>query len=142
VKQPLQQLPLAPLPIDRVARRVTSAAAPEHVWRPLPKPAAAAARSRHVLPTAPIPAVSLAGIAHVLGQRRGRMTVVGYAAEQPAGKGNARWVVRCDCGNYEHRTRILRWLGTHADDRCAECQNRAYLRAGGEWRPRDPAERA
>ena len=97
-----------------------------------------------VLATAPLPKTALAcnpQLSGLTGRRRDRMTLVGYAAEQGSKKQNAKWVARCDCGNYEYRTRVIRWLGTEAPDMCRECRTRAY-KLRGEWAPRSPAERA
>jgi hypothetical protein len=129
-----------PLPIDRVARRVTKAAAPENLWAPMPTLPEHHKFSKEVLMTQPLPRAAPPQLLAVVGRRRGSLTIVGYAKEQGSKKGQAKWVTRCDCGNYEHRTRILRWLGTDADDQCVECQKRIYKKQG--WRTAvDPADR-
>jgi hypothetical protein len=69
------------------------------------------------------------------------MTVLGYAATQGGKKQGAKWVVRCDCGNHEFRSHIIRWLGTEAPDMCRECRTRIY-RMRGETFPKEPAKRA
>lgn len=38
----------------------------------------------------------------LIGLRRGRITVIGLAADHNKKK-RSRWVVRCDCGKYEYR---------------------------------------
>lgn len=126
----LEKLKETPLPIDRTAYRVVKKARPEDVWRPSNKPCDHIAHSNNVLPTKRPPS----NAPECVGRRRGRMVVVGYSKDQPPPKNNsnARWVVRCDCGNYEHRVRIMRWLGTHADDMCRECRNRLYKTRGYE----------
>lgn len=137
-----QQLLTTPLPIDRVARRVTNKAKPEHLWQPLPKPVERIAHSRTVIATCEPPtAMPCTQLARIIGGKRGRLTVVGYAAEQGTAQ-LTKWVVRCDCGNYEIRTRILRWLGTEADDMCSECRNRRHkIKQGEEHWSREPAKR-
>jgi hypothetical protein len=130
-----------PLPIDRVAARVTKAAKAEHLWAPQPKPKSDFAESGEVLRTAPLPLGAPRELLALKGQRRGQMVVVGYAADQGIGSGGAKWVVRCDCGRYEHRTRILRWLGTDATDLCRECRHRTH-KLRGWWRPAEKATRA
>lgn len=115
-----------PLPIDRVAARVVKPAKPEEVWMPKPRPLENHAESGEVLPIGPLPKTAPRDILRVVGQRRGRMVVIGYAAQQGSQNKNGRWVVRCDCGRYEHRTSILRWLGTKDNDWCRECQHRHY----------------
>jgi hypothetical protein len=130
-----------PMPIDRVAYRVIRAAKPENLWRPMPKDSPGAPPVGAVLATAPTPWLAVKNnpeMGSLIGKRRDRMTVLGYAAEQGAKGQGARWVVRCDCGNQEYRGRVFRWLGTAAPDMCRECQNRAY-KLRGEWSPRDPA---
>ena len=133
-----------PLPIDRVAARVVRPAKPENLWRPMPKEVPHITPVGAVLATAPIPWSALKStpkLRDLVGKRRDRMAVVGYAADQGSQKQSARWVVRCDCGNYEHRTQVFRWLGTASPDMCRECRNRAY-KLRGEWNSRGPAERA
>lgn len=135
MKPVAERLLLTPTPVDRVAARVVKKAAPENLWRPLPSIHAAHAIATLPLAVAKIPPSVRHDhpVRRVIGGRRGRMTVVGYAADQPEnGHRQARWVARCDCGNYEHRVRILRWLATQADDMCAECRNRAYI-FGRKW---------
>lgn len=131
-----------PQPIDRVARRVVKAAKPEDLWRPMPKHVEHLPAPGSVLRTAPIPWATLKskpGMAELIGKRRDRVKIVGYAADQKADKDNkdpARWVVRCDCGNQEYRTRIFRWIGTNAPDMCRECRVRDYrLRGSEHWNP-------
>ncbi len=130
-----------PLPIDRVAARVVRAARPEHLWRPMPKDATSRAFSTIQLEVAPLPREAPKNLYDLIGKRRDRFVIVGYAKEQGAPKQQARWVVRCDCGNYEHRKRILRWLGTDAQDMCAECRNRTF-KLRGEWASPIPATRS
>lgn len=125
-----------PLPIDRVAARVVRAAKPENMWRPMPKEAPHLTPVGVVLATAPIPWAAVSnnpGLRELQGKRRGRMVVIGYAADQGTGCNGARWVTRCDCGNFEHRSKVFRWLGTKAPDMCRECRNRAYKLRGGAW---------
>jgi hypothetical protein len=133
-----------PLPIDRVAARVVKAARPENLWRPLPKPVSDAVHPGDVPATKPLPASTLRAAPHLadlIGKRRDRLRVVGYAAEQLSARhSDTRWVVRCDCGNYEYRKRIFRWLGTQAPDMCRECRVRTY-KTRGEWASREPAIR-
>ncbi len=132
-----------PLPIDRVAARVASAARPENLWRPTPKAAGHHRANSNFLKTAPLPSGAIKAnpaLSGIVGKRRDRMVVVGYAEDQGSEKQSSKWVVRCDCGNYEHRKRILRWLGTAAEDMCSECHKRNYLLNG--WEPsKPPAER-
>lgn len=138
----ITKLKLAPLPIDRVAYRVTRKAKAEDLWRPMPKAAAHLTPVGAILKTKPLPHTAPKEMLGVVGRRRGRMTVVGYAADQGSQNNSARWVVRCDCGNLEHRTKILRWLGTDAMDMCRECYLRAYkLKQGADVMPREKAER-
>lgn len=121
-----------PLPIDRVAARVTRKAKAENLWRPLPKNMPHIPAPGSVLRTAPLPTGAPKELESLIGRRRGRMVILGYAAVQGASGQGAKWVARCDCGNYEHRTRILRWLGTEAEDFCNECRNRKFLLRSGK----------
>ena len=138
-----QRLLNTPLPVDRVARRVTRKARPENLWQPMPKTGPLVPiLSREIIATVPPPiAMQLEVLAKIARARRDRLVVVGYAKGQKKTGNGAKWVVRCDCGNYEIRTNILRWLGTDALDMCGECRKRAY-KIKGEWSNRLPAYRA
>jgi len=132
------------LPINRVAYRVVKKAAPEDVWRPTSKPDATRVSSPNFLG---VVSASLKNpLARevqekVVGKRRGRLVVVGYAKQQSDNEKKARWVVKCDCGNYETRRRIFRWLNTQETDMCVECSNREYLLKRGELPPKEKAVR-
>jgi hypothetical protein len=140
-----EKLQQNPRPIDRVAYRVTQTASPEELWRPMPKSLPQGmVISSNALPVKPLDWATLnsnPALATLPGKRRDRMTIIGHAADQPGDDKPARWVVRCDCGNHEHRTKVLRWLGTNAPDMCVECRTRVY-KLKGEWNQRDPATRA
>ena len=110
-------------------------------WAPKLKPMANYTGSNNVLRVAPMPKSMPDNVRACVGKRRDRLLVMGYAEDQGTAKGQAKWVVRCDCGNYEHRTRILRWLGTHCGDMCRECQRREYIKAGGYTPAAGPAVR-
>lgn len=132
-----------PLPIDRTARRVVRSAKPEDLWRPMPKAVNALCPPGSVLATTSIPLAAIksnSDLKSVVGHRRGRMVVIGYAANQEHAKESAYWVARCDCGNHEYRKRILRWIGTDAPDMCRECRTRMF-HIHGEFMPRVPARR-
>lgn len=116
-----------PLPVDRVAARVVRKAKPENVWMPAVGLSPGQIHSKNALPTKPLPFAAPKDMLRVVGQRRGRMTVIGYAAKQGSQNKSARWVVRCDCGNYEQRSGILRWLSKPEGDECGECHKRAFL---------------
>lgn len=124
-----EQLKLSPIPVNRVAQRVVKKAAPEDVWSPMPKRVDKGVNPGDILRTAPVPKNSQ-GIAAVIGKRRDRMTVIGYAADQGSKAKPARWVVRCDCGNFEHRRSVLKWLSTKAPDMCRECRDRSFKKTG------------
>lgn len=123
---------LSPIPVNKTAHRVIKPAAPEDVWAPIVK-TDHRAHSREVLNIRPIPAAA-AHMQSVIGKKRDRLTVIGlYGADESTKKSKA-WVVRCDCGNYETRSTILRWIGTHAPDMCLECRARVWKK-GGQWSP-------
>jgi hypothetical protein len=137
-----ERLMQGPLPMNRLALRVVLPASKEDLWQPRPRVTNDARFSRNALPIAPLPETK----SHrhdIIGGRRGRMTIVGYAADQSVtNKHKVRWVVRCDCGNFEHRKQILRWLGTEAPDMCAECRKRAHKIGRNPWDSFTPARRA
>lgn len=76
------------------------------------------------LPTAPV----VKGSLDLTGTKFGAaMTVMGKA---PAKIGNnaAAWVVRCACGNYEHRTAKAIRNPRNDQDRCRPCRQVEYLK--------------
>ncbi len=68
----------------------------------------------------------LARARQIIGVKFGRFTVIGYAREQNPNK-NARWVVRCSCGNYEIRKAKAIRNRTNSEDRCQDCRHLAYI---------------
>lgn len=130
-----------PLPIDGNAARVIKPARPEHVWQPQPRPVSTAVESPNFLPTAPLPPSAPRWLLQLIGQRRGALVVVGYSARQGSKSKGSKWVVRCDCGRYEHRTSIVRWLGTKAPDWCRECVHRRHRLTQGQAPSLPKAER-
>lgn len=63
----------------------------------------------------------------IIGKRIGRLTVIGLAAVQTGkaarGKGNKRWVVRCDCGDYEFRKAKSIVAADEQDRMCKRCHD-------------------
>lgn len=76
------------------------------------------------------------------GQRSGRLVVVGLSAEIKQGDRPAAWVVRCACGNYEHRTAKSINNPRNVDDCCRPCRQVEYLkrRAAHGTRLKAPAD--
>lgn len=109
-------------PVNMTAVRVTRFRG-EH-YHPAEKKITCA-HSETPLPTRPIDSdPQLAGI------RFGYFTVIGLGLlKRDRNRGNpkpAAWVVRCDCGNYEHRTaRAIRNPSNHVD-RCQACRQVQY----------------
>jgi hypothetical protein len=128
-----------PLPIDSAAARVIRPAKAEHLWRPMPNPVSSYPKADAVLRVKNLP-FKHAKLHAAIGGRRDRMKVIGYAADQGSERQGARFVVRCDCGAFEYRRSILRWLGTKAPDMCRECRVRKYI-THGQWYSHVPAER-
>lgn len=133
-----ERLMQGPLPMNRLALRVVRPAAKEDTWQPMPKQQVTKQFSRNFIATKEL----TINAPPIIGLRRGRMTVIGLAEEQPESGLRTRWVVRCDCGNYETRKRILRWLGTEATDMCDECKVRTHRISGGRSPSLAPAKRA
>lgn len=134
-------LPTSHKAVNATAARVIKPASALDKWAPKLKDAPHMALSSNVLSVAPMPRSMPDNVRACVGKRRDRLTVMGYAEDQGTAKGQAKWVVRCDCGNYEHRTRILRWLGTRCGDMCRECRRREYIKAGGYTAAAEPAVR-
>lgn len=63
--------------------------------------------------------------ADLTGTRNGRLLVMGYHGGT---KGKARWVSRCDCGNYTLRSRKAILNPENRGDRCVLCRHQAYLK--------------
>lgn len=84
------------------------------------------------LPTRPWPATAR-GQDNLTGRIIGRLTVVGLSADSAKSEGGARWVVRCACGNYEHkRTRALRNPVFPSRMMCRRCDYVAEMVAGNK----------
>ncbi len=139
----IEKLLVNHIPIDRVAMRVVKKAKPEALWAPNIRKDNRVFSSE-ALATRKIPQEALRNkpeLAELPGRRRGRMTIIGYAANQGGGKQGAKWVVRCDCGNYEHRRSIFRWLGTDDDDMCWVCLSKRR-KIKKPHPPKSPAKRS
>jgi hypothetical protein len=134
-----EKLMINPLPIDSAAARVTRPAKAENLWRPMPRAVSTYPDADAVLRTAKLPNKHFR-LHAAIGKRRDRMAVLGYAADQGSEKQGARFVVRCDCGAFEYRRSIFKWLGTKAPDMCRECRVRKYI-VHGHWYSDAPAER-
>ena len=77
------------------------------------------------LPTRPVPP----DLEDLTGRRIGRFVVKGLGLKRP-GDGKAVWVVRCDCGAYEHRTSRTLKKGDTGRTMCSHCDYLAELKAG------------
>jgi hypothetical protein len=89
------------LPIDKIAALVVSK--PKELTRDF--------RHSHMVSSlSPLPITSFLGPKEhdLTGRKCGRLTVIGNALFKPKNwrtdKNSVRWVVRCSCGRYEHRT--------------------------------------
>lgn len=68
----------------------------------------------------------------LIGKRFGKLVVKGPAAEMKANNMGVAWVVRCDCGAYEHRrTRSLKRT-EHSRLHCSHCDYLHELKAGNK----------
>ena len=72
----------------------------------------------------------LPGSLDLTGQRFGKFFVKGLSATAKQGNTPAAWVVRCDCGAYEHRK--AKALRSMPSDKlhCSHCEYLAELKAG------------
>ncbi len=65
------------------------------------------------------------------GFKVGRLTVIGYGAPGPRGKGGARYVVRCTCGMYGHqKAKALRNEAFSPRAMCPKCNYLEAVKAG------------
>ena len=64
----------------------------------------------------------------IVGSRFGRFVVKGYGGKSAQG---ARWVVRCDCGTYEHRK--IKGLRYGIEPMCVQCDYQNQLKMGKLW---------
>lgn len=74
----------------------------------------------------------------ITGFRRGFMTALRY---HESGKGGAKWLVRCDCGNFEVRT-AAKWTAKQQEpDACTVCRKVHFIKSGHSlgWDPRRAA---
>ena len=108
-------------PADRVAGRVLGSG--EHYDRIVRDP-------RHVHLKSP-PELRTTGLQlkdrALIGATVGRFTVIGILKEHGR-KGRARWVVRCQCGDYEFRSAKAITNPENGGDRCMDCRQVDYLR--------------
>ncbi|HAO01687.1 MAG: hypothetical protein Tp170SUR00d2C46354221_38 [Prokaryotic dsDNA virus sp.] len=65
------------------------------------------------------------------GMRNGRMTAFFWFRESPS-KTSSIWVVKCDCGRYEFRKKIGRWIKGYKDgnDMCEICEREREMLTG------------
>lgn len=110
----------ARIPINKTAARVVSAGE-QYVPN---KKHGSYLHSELPLPTRRIPsdAPDLRGI------RFGSFRVVGLGEQGVGRRGNAPWVVRCDCGRYEHRTAKAIRNPRNTEDACNICRHTAFLK--------------
>ena len=72
------------------------------------------------------------------GKKVGDLTVIGWI-KSPNPNKNGKWLVRCACGWYEHRTG--KSLKRSVFDHCRDCRKREYIRRAyqrhltGKWEP-------
>lgn len=69
-----------------------------------------------------IPEISLQTCGDLIGKKFGRLTVIGLADDYNP-KQPARWVVRCACGDYEHRSARAIRNPKNDQDRCLKCKH-------------------
>jgi len=62
------------------------------------------------------------------GRRCGRMVVAGFSSEIPA-----RWIMRCDCGDYEPRTAKAIKNPNNVEEGCAKCRQLAQSKRNHEF---------
>lgn len=69
---------------------------------------------------------------NLIGKRIGRLVVIGLAQHKKTTGKPQRWVVRCDCGDYEYRSaRAIRNPDNHGD-RCLKCRKFAQIKRAYE----------
>lgn len=75
---------------------------------------------------------------NLTGKRQGRMAVIGLARDI-----EARWIVRCDCGDYEPRKAKAIKNPANSNDCCAKCRQMVESKRAHEFRAtgRNRAER-
>lgn len=113
----------ASVPLDATAARVTGKGV--H-FEPLLKPSydTHIRASKEPLATKPRPRgwneAAKQTYAELVGHQFGRWRVIGLSALGPGNSG-ARWVVKCSCGRYEHRSHKAIKRAPTTGDCCAEC---------------------
>jgi hypothetical protein len=118
-------------PVDRVARRLL---APGVHYEPTYKPS----RETRMAPpkTSPFPGQPADDLT---GTRCGRLRVVGYLRPNPNPSKGAVWLVRCDCGNFEQRSKAAIQRKHVGPDRCEPCgvqlrfKRRLVFERTGKW---------
>lgn len=113
------------VPVDRVAARVVGKGI--HYEREYNY--GTTAHSENTLPVRRLTASEIRnGSTNGLsGSKFGRFTVIGIADEPPR-KHGAKWVVRCSCGCYEHRTAKAIRNPNNGDDCCKKCRDLIFIK--------------
>jgi len=139
-KPKLKQVEILPplFPVDGTARRVLGKGVE---WAPNLKEQKGYVRNE----TAPPPMRKVVpGNLDLTGQRFGRLVVLGLGATKNQKCGHpqaAAWVVRCDCGAFEHRTaKALRKPGDPDRHMCLHCTRLEYLKKKSleKWKYENP----
>jgi hypothetical protein len=105
-------------PINALAARVTK---PGIHFKPYSKPSCYDVRD--VQPQLKTWAESTGS--DLTGRKFGRFTVVGYSAEK-----SGRWVVKCQCGNYEFRRSRSVTNPANDLDMCQDCRATHFIKHG------------
>ena len=94
----------------------------------------------------PLPTRSLDGILgqpnfiDLTGRKIGKLTVIGLSTLKATKVGGSRWVCRCVCGYYVHRTaRVIKSETEYADQACKVCYYVQHLK--GENKNHSPNKR-
>ena len=59
----------------------------------------------------------------MIGLRRGKLTIVAHSprTEQDGKNSPAKYIAKCDCGDFVIRTKPLKWHAIQAPDACPKC---------------------
>lgn len=116
----------APEPVDRIASQVVSSG---YHFEPTVPPS-----NREIWDTPPevVPTVYVpTPIRELIGQRKGRMVIIGYLGRRYSQFGTKKGqilLVRCDCGKYEERV-ARKWRKNHGlTNRCQVCDVKERLK--------------
>lgn len=116
-------------PVNKMAAMVVAGG--EH-YEPKNKPLGLHFENMPELPNPPKYHSLQTQITAMIGKRQGRLVVIAWWSQGDGSK-TARWLCRCDCGEFTVRTAKAMNNQKNSGDRCYKCLNLVYLRRRNDY---------